>query len=123
MTIQLPKQHAAYAHCQFQCGIELVLVLFMPSPDTPYELVLLRSLDALPTDKESFLDADALEGGEVMEYQGDFLENDESIELFKCERFYAPTRTHWYDVYAEVADRTDHFSIELYLSEKTLHYE
>jgi len=122
MTIQLPKQHAAYAHCQFQCGIELVLVLFMPCPDTPYELVLLRRLDALPTDKESFLDADALDG-EVMEYQGDFLENDESVELFMCERFYAPTRTHWYDVYAEVADRTDHFSIELYLSEKTLHYE
>jgi len=122
MTIQLPKQHAAYAHCQFKCGIELVLVLFMPCLDTPYELVLLRSLDALPTDEESFLDADALDG-EVMEYQGDFLENDESVELFKCERFYAPTRTHWYDVYAEVADRTDHYSIELYLNEKTLHYE
>jgi len=122
MKIQLPKQHAAYAHCQFQCGVELVLVLFMPCPDTPYELVLLRSLDALPTNEESFLDADALDG-EVMEYQGDFLENDESIELFWCERFYAPARTNWYDVYAEVADQTDHFSIELYLKEKTLHYE
>ena len=122
MTIQPPKQHGAHAHCQFQCGVELVLLLFMPCSDAPYELVLLRSLDALPTDRENFLDADALDG-EVMEYQGDFLENDESVELFKCERFYAPTRTHWYDVYAEVSERTDHFSIELYLSEKTLHYE
>ena len=122
MTIQLPKQHGTHTHCQFQCGIELVLVLFMPCSDTPYELVLLRSSDALPTDEESFRDANALDG-EVMEYQGDFLENDEPVELFKCERFYAPTRTHWYDVYAEVSERTDHFSIELYLSEKTLHYE
>ena len=122
MTIHLPKQHAVYAHCQFQCGVELVLLLFMLCSDAPYELVLLRSLDALPTNKESFLDADALDG-EAMEYQGDFLENDESVELFNCERFYAPTRTHWYDVYAEVSERTDHFSIELYLSEKTLHYK
>jgi hypothetical protein len=122
MTIQLPKQHGACAQCQFQCGVELILLLFMPCTDTPYELVLLRSLDALPTDIESISDADTLDG-EVMEYQGDCLENDESIELFSYERFYAPTPTRWYDVYAEVADRTNHYSIELYLSEKTLHYE
>jgi hypothetical protein len=122
MTIQLPKQHGACAQCQFQCGVELILLLFMPCTDTPYELVLLRSLDALPADIETVLDADAI-SGEIMEYHGDCLENDESIELFSCERFYAPTPTHWYDVYAEVADRTDHYSIKLYLSEKTLHYE
>jgi hypothetical protein len=122
MTIQLPKQHGAHTHCQFQCGVELILLLFMPCSDTPYELVLLRSLNAPPADIETVLDADAIDG-EIMEYRGDFLENDESIELFSSERFYAPTSTHWYDVYAEVADRTDHYSIKLYLCEKTLHYE
>ena len=122
MTIQLPKQHGAHTHYQFQCGVELVLLLFMPSSNAPYELVLLRSLDALPADMETVLDADAIDG-EIMEYHGDFLENNESIELFSSERFYIPTPTHWYDIYAEVAERTDYFSIKLYLSEKTLHYE
>jgi len=122
MTIQLPKQHGAYAQCRFQCGVELILLLLMSCTDMPYELVLLRSLDALPTDMETVLDAGAT-NGEIMEYRGDFLENNESIELFSCERFYAPTPTHWYDIYAEVADRTDHYSVKLYLSEKTLHYE
>jgi len=115
MTIRLEKQNGAYAECKFQCGIEFIILLYAPSDsDGSYELYVLDSVDDIPDD------LDDLDRG-MMEYEYDTLVDNKRVDVFRYECYQRPAPGHWYDVWAAVFDRDDHYELDIYLREMVTH--
>ena len=110
MQVQLPKQDGASTKVVFRCGVSVRFILKYYSNTNQYDLLIVYD----PDDEKCSC---------RMDYLYDIYEDGRCWSAYCNELYFVDTRTHWYNVYAYVAENDDSYDIRIKLHEIEEHEE